>query len=61
MIGLIHSIGRDDPGQENFRYSETSRPALKSTQCSEWVSGALCPGVKQPGYEANSGPNEYQS
>jgi hypothetical protein len=59
MIGLVYSINRDDPEQEIFLSSEKSIPALESTQSSEVHLNGY-PGIKQPGYEADSGPNEYQ-
>jgi len=55
----IGPLCRDDPVQ-NFLFYETSRPALESTQSSEWVSGAFYPGIKQSGYEADLGPNKYE-
>jgi hypothetical protein len=37
-----------------FLFSTSSRPALESTQPSiRWVLGALSPGVKRPGREAD--------
>jgi hypothetical protein len=59
MIELVLYLRRDDPVQI-FLLSETSRPAVESTQSSEWVSGGFYPEIKQPGYEADSGPNKYQ-
>jgi len=59
MIGLVLYLRWDVP-VEIFLFAETFRPALETTQSSEWVSGAFYPGIEQPGYEANSGTNEYQ-
>jgi hypothetical protein len=39
---------------KNFYFSMLSRPALGSTQPPlQWVPGALSPGVKRPGREAD--------
>jgi hypothetical protein len=38
----------------NFLFSKSSRPALGSTEPPiQWVLGALSPGVKRPGREAD--------
>jgi hypothetical protein len=44
-----------NPGRvKNFLFSTSSRSALGSTQPPiQWVSGALSPGVKRPGREAD--------
>jgi hypothetical protein len=43
--------------QEIFLHSTASRPALEITQPpTQWVPGALSPGVKQPGREAGHSP-----
>jgi hypothetical protein len=40
-------------GVKNFYFSMSSRPSLGSTQPpTKWVPGALSPGVKRPGREA---------
>jgi hypothetical protein len=44
-------------GQEIFLYSTASRPALGLTQPPvQWMPGALSPGVKLPGREADPSP-----
>jgi hypothetical protein len=44
-------------GVKNFGFSTASRPALRPTQPPiEWVPGALHPGVKRPGREADNSP-----
>jgi hypothetical protein len=44
-------------GGKNFDFHVSSRPALGPTQPPiEWVSGALSPGTKQPGREADNSP-----
>jgi hypothetical protein len=41
-------------GVKNFHFSMSSRPALGSTQPPiQWLPGALSPGVKRPGGEAD--------
>jgi hypothetical protein len=49
-------------GGKNFHFSISSRPALGPTQSSiQWVRGALSPGVKWPGREAdNSRPTSAE-
>jgi hypothetical protein len=40
------------PRVKNFLFSKSSRPALRSTHPpTQWVPGALSPGVKRPGRE----------
>jgi len=40
-----------------FLFATTPRPALGPTQTSiQWVPGALTPGVKRPGREADHSP-----
>jgi hypothetical protein len=44
-------------GGKNFLFSTSSRPALGSTQPpTQWVPGALSPGVKRLGCEADHSP-----
>jgi hypothetical protein len=44
-------------GVKNFLFSASSRQALGSTQPPiQWVPGALSPGVKRPGREADQSP-----
>jgi hypothetical protein len=49
LRGLSSSSGRI----KNFLFSKSSRPALGSTQPTQWVPRALSLGVKRPGREAN--------
>jgi hypothetical protein len=43
--------------QRNFLFASASRPALGSTQTPiQWVTGALFPGLKRPGCEADYSP-----
>jgi hypothetical protein len=46
------------PGKvKNFLFSTLSRPALGSIQLPiQWVPGAISPGVKRPGREADHSP-----
>jgi hypothetical protein len=46
------------PGEgKNFHFSVSSRPALEPTQPpAQWIPGALSPGVKRPGREADHSP-----
>jgi hypothetical protein len=64
-IGLPTGYGLDEKGgrisspgrMKNFLFSTSSRPALGLTQPPiQWVPGALSPGVKQPGCEADHSP-----
>jgi hypothetical protein len=49
LKGRSSSLGR----VKNFRFSKSSRPALRSTQPPiQWVAGALSPGVKRPTEDA---------
>jgi hypothetical protein len=51
--GRSSSLGR----VKNFLFSRSSRPALRATQPPiQWVPGALSPGVKRPGREADHSP-----
>jgi hypothetical protein len=51
--GQISSPGR----VKNFLFSTLSGPALDPTQPPvQWIPGALFPGVKQPGHEADHLP-----
>jgi hypothetical protein len=40
-------------GQEIFLYSTASRSALGQSQPIQWVPGALSPGAKLPGHDAD--------
>jgi hypothetical protein len=41
-------------GKETFPYSTASKPVLGTTQAHiQWVPGALSPGAKRPGCEAD--------
>jgi hypothetical protein len=60
-VGIATGYGLDDRGVgvkrpckvKNFLFSTSPRPALGCTQPpSQWVPGALSPGVKRPGREA---------
>jgi hypothetical protein len=58
IVGIATGRPRDrssSPGRvENFLFSASSRPALGPTQPpSQWVPGALSPGVKWSGCEAD--------
>jgi hypothetical protein len=64
-VGIATGYGLDEkgggsssPGRvKNFHFSISSRPALGSTQPpTKWVPGALSPGVKQQGREAEQSP-----
>jgi hypothetical protein len=46
------------PGRvKNFLFSTSSRPALRSTKLPiQWVPGAVFPGLKRPGREADHSP-----
>jgi hypothetical protein len=65
LVGIATGYGQDDravgvpsPGRvKNFLFSTLSRPALGSTQPpNQWVPGALPPGIKLPGREADHSP-----
>jgi hypothetical protein len=51
--------GSSSPSRvKNFHFSISSRPALRSTQPPiKWVPGALSPGVKRQGREADHLPS----
>jgi hypothetical protein len=64
-VGIATGYGLDDQGfgvpgpvgSKNFQFSMSSRPALGSTLPPiQWVPGALSPGIKRPGREANHSP-----
>jgi hypothetical protein len=64
-VGIAIGYGPDDrgvgvpsPGRvKNFLFSKSSGLALGSTQPPiQWVPGALSPGVKRPGREADHSP-----
>jgi hypothetical protein len=64
-VGIAPGYGLEDgggrsssPGMfKNFLFSTSSRPALGPTQPPiQWVMGALSPGVKRPGREADHSP-----
>jgi hypothetical protein len=65
VVGIATSYGLDDrggrsssPGRvNNFLFSKSSRPALRSTQSPiQWVPGALSLGLKRPGREVHHSP-----
>jgi hypothetical protein len=50
-VGVRVTVGQD------FFFSTSCRPALGSTEPPiQWVPGALSPGVKWPGHEADNSP-----
>jgi hypothetical protein len=51
-------VRSSSPGRvKNFLFSTSSRPALGFTQPPiQWAPGALSPGVKRPGREADHSP-----
>jgi hypothetical protein len=63
-VGILMGCGLDTRGQnsspskvKNFLFSTMSRPVQGPTQpLVQWVPGALSPGVKQPGLEADHSP-----
>jgi hypothetical protein len=61
-VSIATGYGLDDRGSipskgKIFLFSTASRPALGPTQPSiQYVLGALSPGVKQPGREADHSP-----
>jgi hypothetical protein len=65
VVGIATAYRLDDRGGrssnpgggKNFLFSTSSRPALGPTQPPiQWVPGALSPGVKRPGREADHPP-----
>jgi hypothetical protein len=57
-VGIVTGYGLDDPVSipsiARFFLFTASRPTLGSTQPPiQWVAGALTPGVKRPGREAD--------
>jgi hypothetical protein len=58
FISLIKEATEFESGRvKNFLFSTSSRPALGSTQPpTQWVPGALFPGVKRLGREVDHSP-----
>jgi hypothetical protein len=57
LTGRPRSQSLSPGGVKNSIFSTLSRPALRPTQPPiQWVPGALSPGVKQPGREADHSP-----
>jgi hypothetical protein len=55
--GRLRGRGSSPGRVKNVHFSMFSRPALESTQPpTQWVPGALSPGVKRPGHEAGHSP-----
>jgi hypothetical protein len=55
--GRLRGRGSSPGRVKNFHFSMLSRPALGSTQPPiQWVLGALSPGVKRQGREADHSP-----
>jgi hypothetical protein len=50
------SKGRSPGRVKNFLFSTSSRLAPRSIQPIQWVPGALSPGIKRPGREADHSP-----
>jgi hypothetical protein len=56
-VGIGTGYGLNDPSVKNFHFSISSRPALGSTQPPiQWVPGALSPGARRQGREADQSP-----
>jgi hypothetical protein len=54
---VYHYEHSDQKGQDFFLFPTVTRPALVPTQPTiQWVPGALSPGVKQQGHEADHSP-----
>jgi hypothetical protein len=57
VVVTATGYGLDDRKVKNFHFSMSSRPAVGPTQPPiQWVSGALSPGIKLPGHEADHSP-----
>jgi hypothetical protein len=65
VVGIATGYGLDDrgvgvrvPGRiKDFLFCTSSRPSVGPTQPPiQWVPGALSPGLKQPGREADHSP-----
>jgi hypothetical protein len=53
----VAGYGLDARGVKNFLFSTPSRQVMGPTQLPiQWVTGALSPGVKLPGREADHSP-----
>jgi hypothetical protein len=57
VVGIATGYGVRVPVGSRIFFSTSSRPALGFTQSPiQWVLGALSPGIKRPGREADHSP-----